>query len=142
MKRGREVPDERRPPEAAATESAATEDGTSGVNWSRPRRTEAPAERGTNPAATVRGRLRRLLHRGNEGGRGRPEAPGPARGHRHRDVGIGPRSEGGYGLDVELHVFCPASSRPTPALVEAAHQNSRWIPTRPATTSTSGSRSV
>ena len=35
--------------------------------------------------AVVRRRLRRLLHRGDEGGRGGTEAPGPPGGRRHRD---------------------------------------------------------
>jgi Ohr subfamily peroxiredoxin len=38
-------------------------------------------------------------------------------------VGIGPRSEGGYGLDVELRVHLPGLERPdAERLVEAAHQ--------------------
>jgi lipoyl-dependent peroxiredoxin len=38
-------------------------------------------------------------------------------------VGIGPRSEGGYGLDVELLVHLPSLDRPdAERLVEAAHQ--------------------
>jgi lipoyl-dependent peroxiredoxin len=38
-------------------------------------------------------------------------------------VGIGPRSEGGFGLDVELRVHLPGLDRPdAERLVEAAHQ--------------------
>ena len=85
--------------------------------------TRRPRGRGGQPRAVVRRGLRRLLHRGDEGGRGRPEAPGPAGCGRHRDGRHRPPFRGRLGLEVALRVDLPGLDRAdAERLVEAAHQ--------------------
>ena len=76
------------------------------------------------PRAAVRGRLLGLLHRCHEvrGLAGRA-AKVPNDTSVTTTVGIGPRSEGGFGLDVEMEVSLPGVDKAAAeALVEKAHQ--------------------
>ena len=100
-----------------------TEDGSLDVKLATPKDWAAAAA-GQQPGAALRGRLRGLLPRRDEARRlpGR-DREGAGRRQVKATVGIGPRSEGGFGLDVQLDVSLPGVPREeAQALVEKAHQ--------------------
>ena len=103
--------------------TARTEDGTFEVKLATPKELGGAGEVGNNPeqlfaagyAACFIGAMK--VAAGALKLRVPPEVAVTA------TVGIGPRSEGGFGLDVELVVHLPGLERPdAERLVEAAHQ--------------------
>ena len=78
---------------------------------------------GHQPRAAVRARLFGLLPRRHEGRGGQGGVKVPDDATVTATVGIGPRSEGGFGIDVELDVRCRASrARKAEELVAKAHE--------------------
>jgi osmotically inducible protein OsmC len=103
--------------------TARTEDGTFEVKLATPKELGGAGGEGNNPeqlfaagyAACFIGAMK--VAAGALKLRVPPEVTATA------TVGIGPRSEGGFGLDVELRVHLPGLERPdAERLVEAAHQ--------------------
>ena len=102
---------------------AATEDGAFQVSLSTPKELGGAGGQGNNPeqlfaagyAACFLGALKAVAAREKQ------KVPDDAR--VTASVGIGPRSEGGFGLDVALDVSVPGMPRDqAQALVEKAHQ--------------------
>jgi osmotically inducible protein OsmC len=102
---------------------AATKDGSFQVTLSTPKELGGAGGPGNNPeqlfaagyAACFIGAMKFVAAQGG------PKVPGDA--SVTATVGIGPRSEGGFGLDVALDVALPGLERAAAeALVEKAHQ--------------------
>jgi lipoyl-dependent peroxiredoxin len=102
---------------------AATKDGSFQVTLSTPKELGGAGGPGNNPeqlfaagyAACFIGAMKFVAAQGG------PKVPGDA--SVNATVGIGPRSEGGFGLDVALDVALPGLERAAAeALVEKAHQ--------------------
>lgn len=102
---------------------AATTDGSFQVNLSTPKELGGGGGAGNNPeqlfaagySACFMGAMKAVA------GQGGPKVPADAT--VTADVGIGPRSEGGFGLDVALTVSLPGIERAAAeALVAKAHQ--------------------
>ena len=102
---------------------AATEDGAFQVSLSTPKELGGAGGQGNNPeqlfaagyAACFLGAMKAVAAREKQ------KVPDDAR--VTASVGIGPRSEGGFGLDVALDVTVPGMPRDqAQALVEKAHQ--------------------
>ena len=102
---------------------AATEDGAFQVSLSTPRELGGAGGQGNNPeqlfaagyAACFLGAMKAVAAREKQ------KVPDDAK--VTASVGIGPRSEGGFGLDVALDVSVPGMPRDeAQALVEKAHQ--------------------
>ena len=101
---------------------AKTADGSFDVKLATPR-SRRWGRRGQQPGAAFRCRLFRLFPRRSEGCCGDGEATVPADSTVTATVGIGPRSEGGFGLEVALRVALPGIDRAgAERLVEKAHQ--------------------
>lgn len=102
---------------------ARTQDGTLDVQLSTPKEMGGGGGAGTNPeqlfacgySACFLGAMKFVASQGG------PKVPQDAR--VTATVGIGPRSEGGFGIDVELAISLPGLDRAeAEALVEKAHQ--------------------
>ena len=102
---------------------AATKDGSFSVNLSTPKELGGGGGPGNNPeqlfaagyAACFLGAMKFVSSQGG------PKVPNDA--SVTSTVGIGPRSEGGFGIDVALDVSLPGLDRAeAQALVEKAHQ--------------------
>jgi osmotically inducible protein OsmC len=102
---------------------AATKDGAFEVKLAVPKELGGGGGPGNNPeqlfaAGYAACFLGAMKHVATQGG---PKVPGDAT--VTATVGIGPRSEGGFGLDVQLDVALPGLERAAAeALVEQAHQ--------------------
>jgi Ohr subfamily peroxiredoxin len=103
---------------------SATEDGSLDVTLATPKELGGGGGPGNNPeqlfaagyAACFLGAMKFVASQG-----GTAKVPNDAR--VTAEVGIGPRSEGGFGIDVELDVTLPGVPRDqAEALVEKAHQ--------------------
>src|SRR3954447_26145471 len=104
---------------------AATEDGAFQVSLSTPKELGGGGGQGNNPeqlfaagyAACFLGAMKFVAGQNKDG------AQVPHDAAVQTSVGIGPRSEGGFGLDIELKVTLPAVPHDqAEALVEKAHQ--------------------
>ena len=102
---------------------ASTTDGSLQVKLSTPKELGGAGGAGNNPeqlfaagyAACFIGAMKFVAAQGG------PKVPADAQ--VKATVGIGPRSEGGFGLDIALEVSLPGLARPeAEALVEKAHQ--------------------
>lgn len=102
---------------------AATADGSLDVRLTTPRELGGAGGTGNNPeqlfaagyAACFIGAMKFVSSQGG------PQVPAEAQ--VTATVGIGPRSEGGFGLDIALQVALPGLARPeAEALVEKAHE--------------------
>jgi lipoyl-dependent peroxiredoxin len=102
---------------------SATLDGAVDVNLSTPKELGGPGGSGVNPeqlfaagyAACFLGAMKFVASQGG------PKVPGDAT--VTSTVGIGPRSEGGFGLDIALEISLPGVERQeAEALVAKAHQ--------------------
>ncbi len=102
---------------------AATKDGTLAVKLSTPKELGGGGGPGNNPeqlfaagySACFLGAMKFVASQGG------PKVPDNA--HVTATVGMGPRSEGGFGIDVQLDVSLPGLSKTdAEALVEKAHQ--------------------
>jgi osmotically inducible protein OsmC len=102
---------------------AKTKDGSFDVKLSTPKELGGGGGTGNNPeqlfaagyAACFLGAMKHVAAQGG------PKVPGDT--NVTATVGIGPRSEGGFGLDVQLDVSLPGVDRAeAQALVEKAHQ--------------------
>ena len=102
---------------------AATKDGSLDVTLATPKELGGAGGPGNNPeqlfacgyAACFIGAMKFVASQGG------PKVPGDA--SVTATVGIGPRSEGGFGLDIELAIALPGLARAeAEALVEKAHQ--------------------
>lgn len=102
---------------------AATKDGSLDVTLSTPKELGGGGGPGNNPeqlfacgyAACFIGAMKFVASQGG------PKVPGDA--SVTATVGIGPRSEGGFGLDIELAISLPGLEKAdAEALVEKAHQ--------------------
>ena len=102
---------------------AATPDGNLKVDLARPKELGGDGAAGTNPeqlfaAGYAACFLSSMQFAANQGG---PKVPGDA--NVKATVGIGPRAEGGFGLEVGLAVYLPGLARAdAEALVQKAHQ--------------------
>jgi Ohr subfamily peroxiredoxin len=100
-----------------------TKDGSFDVQLSTPKELGGGGGPGNNPeqlfaAGYAACFLGAMKHVASQGG---PKVPGDT--NVTATVGIGPRSEGGFGLDVQLDVSLPGLDRAeAQALVEKAHQ--------------------
>jgi len=103
--------------------TAATLDGAFNVKLSTPKELGGGGGAGNNPeqlfaagyAACFIGAMKAVAAGGG------PKVPADA--SVTSTVGIGPRSEGGFGLDIDLEISLPGLPRPeAEALVEKAHQ--------------------
>jgi lipoyl-dependent peroxiredoxin len=100
---------------------AATKDGSFQVKLATPKE-RWPQRAGQQSGAAVRRRLR-LLHRAMKFVGAQDKTKVPADTKVTSTVGIGPRSEGGFGLDISLEISLPGLPRAeAEALVEKAHQ--------------------
>ncbi|HYI83380.1 MAG TPA: organic hydroperoxide resistance protein [Acetobacteraceae bacterium] len=101
-----------------------TEDGSLDVKLATPKELGGGGGAGNNPeqlfaAGYAACFLGAMKHVASQGG----TAKVPAETSVKATVGIGPRSEGGFGIDVQLDVSLPGVSREeAQALVEKAHQ--------------------
>jgi osmotically inducible protein OsmC len=102
---------------------AATPDGNLKVGLARPKELGGDGAAGTNPeqlfaAGYAACFLSSMQFVATQGG---PKVPGDA--NVKASVGIGPRAEGGFGLDVGLAIYLPGLARAdAEALVHKAHQ--------------------
>jgi lipoyl-dependent peroxiredoxin len=102
---------------------AATQDGSFAVKLATPKELGGAGSPGSNPeqlfaagyAACFIGAMKFVASQGG------PKVPSDAK--VTTEVGIGPRSEGGFGLDIALKVSLPGlSKQDAETLVEKAHQ--------------------
>lgn len=102
---------------------AATPDGNLKVGLARPKELGGDGAAGTNPeqlfaAGYAACFLSSMQFVATQGG---PKVPGDA--NVKATVGIGPRAEGGFGLEVGLAIYLPGLARAdAEALVQKAHQ--------------------
>ena len=112
--------------------TASTLDGALNVKLSTPKELGGGGGAGNNPeqlfaagyAACFIGAMKAVAAQGG------PKVPADA--SVTSTVGIGPRSEGGFGLDIDLAVSCRASSALTPRRWWRRRTRSAPIPTPPA----------
>ena len=99
---------------------AATEDGSFAVKLATPKELGGAGGGGNNPETLFAAGYAACFIGAMKAGAGRKV---PADAKVTASVGIGPRSEGGFGLDIDLAVSLPGlSAEEARALVEKAHQ--------------------
>ena len=102
---------------------AATEDGSFQVNLSTPKELGGAGGEGANPEQLIASGYAACFIGAMKAAAGPLQLKVPPETTVHATVGIGPRSEGGFGLEVALKVVLPGLDHAdAQRLVESAHQ--------------------